>query len=282
MQTANRSIHDAQRSKSAARPGVQRHFGVIFAAFGILLLGAGCITAPPKKPTQVEQARAENAVGAELAAQFDTRVKFKSDPIVDQYLNGVARMLAGEGADTRLADTKVQVIQDRSGLWRTYSLPGQKVYLSLGLLQRLKFDNEVAAVIALEFGNLMQSHALTRLRQQVSGPARPNPTPLAPLSVPENVDFFSPQGLFSFDIDDVKNSIKSGIDILYKGGFDIRGMLQVWTILGENSTHSPFADKVLDELSDFTRTIISRYAPLRNPIVRTENFQAVHKRIMKL
>jgi hypothetical protein len=271
MQTAIHNIYAAQRSNRDQPWQMALRAGAFAAALGMLGLCAGCITAPPKKQSAVEKAREETVIGAELEHQFRAQLKTRTDPVVEKYLDGLAALLAEPMGDPRLTGVNVAVIQDRGGQWRTYSLPGRRVYFSLGLLQRLTFDNEVAAVIALEYGHLIQSHALNHLKKQRNQSHSS-----------QQVDFFSPEGIFSFDAEEIKLSIKSGIEVLYKAGFDIRGMLQIWSVLAANPSHSPLPPNVLSELSDYTRTVISRYAPLRNPIVSTEDFQSVHKRIMKL
>lgn len=256
-QTANHICVAAQRCAFA-----------ILLSLASLALGPGCVTAPPKKISAAEKARAENAVGAELAHQFEAKLRYKTDHDVDHYLTKLAHTLAKPSGDPRLIGSGVVVIQDQVGQWRTYSLPGRRTYLSLGLLQQLHYDNEIAAIIALEFGNIVQSHALNHLRK--------HETP------PRMVDFFGTDGIFSFDLEEMKASIRTAVDILYAAGFDNRGLCQLWSVLKNNPSHSPFPEKVLDELDEFTRATTSRYAPLRNPIVRTEEFKSVEKRILKL
>ena len=75
------------------------------------------------------------------------------------------------------------------------------------------------------------------------------------------MDFYGTEGVFAFDIDEVKQAIKSAIEIMYRGGYDIRGLLEIWSIFQKNPQHSPFPDKVLEELVEYTRAVISKYAP---------------------
>src|SRR6185437_1115822 len=108
------------------------------------------------------------------------------------------------------------IIMDRAGQWRTYSLPGEKVYFSLGLLQQLHYDNEVAAAIALEFGNLIASNVLHHLQMQQQGVRSfMEVDPLVKLVTPKHVDFYSTDGVFAFDLDEVKAAIKNAIGIMY-------------------------------------------------------------------
>jgi hypothetical protein len=264
----------AEPERVAENDAWRRRLFIVMTIVGVSLLSA-CITAPPKKPSSVEQARQENAVGTELSRQFEAKLHFKTDPVVDRYLNDLAKMVSSVSGDTRLINTGVAIIQDRGGQWRTYSLPGRRIYFSVGLLQQLKYDNEVAAVIALEFGNILERHALDHLAKLTQAPTKGT-------GIDPHVEFFGENGIFGFDVGEIKTSIKAAVGLLYNAGFDIRGLSQIWEIFGANSSHSPFSDGVLDELNDYTRDIISKYAPLRNPIVGTKGFQTIRKRIQAL
>lgn len=287
MQTANRQIFAAQRRRPVAPWHVHVRVTVRAGVCAVLALAAvsymGCVTAPPKKQTAVEKAREETTYGTELARRFDSTVRLHGDAVVEKYLNKVAKTLAGPSTDPRLVDSQVVIVLDRGGQWRTYSLPGEKVYFSLGLLQQLHYDNEVAAAIALEYGNLLQSNVLKHLKMQQQGVRSfLEVDPAVKLQIPSKVDFYGTDGVFAFDVDEVKLGVKSGMDVLYKGGFDIRGMLQIWEIFEKNPQHSPFPDKILEELEEYTRVLMTKYAPMRNPVVRTEEFKAVQKRIVNL
>jgi hypothetical protein len=287
MQTANRQNFAAQRRRPVAPWFVHARVTVRACACAVLLLAAvsytGCISAPPKKQTAVEAAREETTYGSELARRFNSTIRPHGDPVVDKYLNKVANTLADSSKDPRLVGAHVVIILDRGGLWRTYSLPGERVYFSLGLLQQLRYDNEVAAAIALEFGNLLQSSVLKHLKMQQQGVRSfLEVDPAVKLQIPAKVDFYGMDGIFAFDVDEVKLGIKSAMDVLYLGGFDIRGMLQIWEIFEKNPQHSPYPDKILEDLMEYTRILMTRYAPMRNPVVRTEEFKAIQKRIVNL
>jgi predicted Zn-dependent protease len=280
MQTAYPNLASYYNAKRRARRMRLRAFAsMLVFTFGITALPA-CITAPPKKITALEQAREENAVGGELAKPFEEKIRYKTDPVVTRYLTAMAKRISLASGDVRLENLGIVMIQDRVGQWRNYSLPGRKIYLSVGMLQQLQYDNEVAALISLEFGNIVQRHALNHLKKQF--PNQTVGTGTSSTIKPSQVDYFGEDGLFSFDVEEFKLSIKAAIDLMYRAGFDIRGLLHVWATLAANPEHSPFPEKVLDELSDYTRDTISLYAPLRNPIVSTQSFQAIHKRIQNL
>jgi predicted Zn-dependent protease len=280
MQTAYPSHGSYFNAKRSGSKATLRVFASIFLFILMIVAQSACISAPPKKVTALEQAQEENTVGGALAKPFEAKIRYKTDPVVNRYLSLLAEMISSASGDVRLNGVGIAIIQDINGQWRNYSLPGRKIYISVGMLKQLKYDNEVAALIALEFGNIVQRHALNHLKKQfpnqVSGTGTPSNIQ------PAQVDYFGENGLFSFDVEEFKLSVSAAIDLLYRSGFDNRGLLHVWSVLEENPEHSPFPEKVLEELSGYTRDILSKYAPLRNPVVSTQSFSIIRKRIQNL
>lgn len=274
MQTAIRKNYNAARGIGFFPRAI---FGVLCAAALSLALSA-CITAPPPKLTQALKVQEERTYGAELARQLERQIQLKSDREIDSYLNGLTRGLLESTHDSRLAGTQATLSQDETVAhdaarnapvrWWTYALPGWKICLSLGLMKQLHHENEVAALISLELGNLIQSHALKHLKI-VKGKI-------------EQADFFGQRGLFKMSEEELKASVRAAVEILYKNGYDVRGLNEVWKVLQEHPNHAPQSAEILDEVIEFTRQAINRYPPLRNPVVNTEKFKSIQKRILEL
>ena len=108
---------------------------------------------------------------SKLAKKFEGKLHVVSDPVLDTYLTKVTNRLILASADPRLAGTGIQLIQSRNVVWRSYSLPGRRVYLSAQLLQKVRSDNEVAALIAVELAHIQQRQVLDHLKLVT------NPTP---------------------------------------------------------------------------------------------------------
>jgi predicted Zn-dependent protease len=256
-------------------------------ALSVLALGfAGCISAPPKRPTLVEVVKQENEVGSKLAKKFEGKLHFVSDPVLDSYLTKVTDRLIKASADPRLAGTGIQMIESRGDVWRSFSLPGRRVYLSAQLLQKMQSDNEVAALIAVELGHIQQRQVLDHLRQLTTPNPAATPTPDAsPLEETErikNPDFFGPEGLFSYNENEMDATIQSAVDLLYKAGFDSRGLVSAWQAERKYADHSFYSVALLNDLIQNSREAVSSYPPLRNPIVRSQEFLGIQKRIQTL
>jgi hypothetical protein len=256
-----------------------------------IFLFYGCISAPPKKPNLVEQVKQENALGSELAKDFEAQLRLKTDPAIDAYLQKVGKRLEKMSGDPRLADTPIAMIQDQGPRWRSFGLPGKRIYLSIGWLKKAQTDNELAALIALELGRVQQRQVLNHLEgirpgSEPSGkplPPAPSPDPSPePSGKKKKPEFFGENGLFTYNQKEIEAAIGSAVNILYKAGFDSRGMVSNFETERDNAGHSAQTESVLNSLIDVARDNVDSYPPLINPIVRTREFAIIRKRIQNL
>ncbi len=268
---------------------------IAFPAVLLALALAACATPPPaKKISTAEIVQHDNAVGNELAQRFESQVKLKNDREVTVYLRALARKLSDASPDLKPTGVGVLLLRDKLPVWRNFGVPGNRVYLSVGLLRQFEFENEVAAVIAFELAHIQKRHLISRLEQAQRGDApqaSPSPgttdLPVMPNLVLDDerlrsIDFFSPNGVFVFKLDDELEAVDGAVDLLYKSGYDPRGLIGVWKAYESNPRQSPYDLSTLNKLLERTRNAISGYAPLLNPIVRSAGFIAIQKRIKKL
>lgn len=254
-----------------------------------LALLQGCASGPPPKRVSVEeQIRQDVAVGSQMAETFETKLRIKKDPEVSVYLRGLGQKLTGQVPELKAAPLGVLVVEDRGGKWFDYSLPGNRVYLSVGWLKGTEFENEVAAAIAVELAHIVKRHAVIRLTHdpeiaRLEGSVIESVMPVAaPDSGRVNVDFFGPKGIFAFTQENRLDATEMAVDILYKAGFDPRGLIAFWSNHLAHPESSPFDSDLIQRLIERARAEIAERSPLRNPIVRSKEFLAVKKRIGRL
>jgi hypothetical protein len=267
-----------------------RVFGALF-----VLCFAACATVPPPPPPMsgAERIQRDLAVGAGLARQFEARLTFKQDKDVLIYLRELAEKLSQTDSELRSGAVGVMVIQDRGSRWRDYALPGNRIYLSAGLIKRITYENELAALIALELGHIVRRHIPLRLQSSAQGDARltgvkaedypslhgllaDSPEGSAP------VDFFSPTGIYAFPDEYFLEATDNAVEMLYQAGFDPRAVVSMWEMYEKSPEHSPFERPLLVKLQERARRLIADHSPLRNPIVRSQAFLAIQKRMKKL
>ncbi|OFZ20190.1 MAG: hypothetical protein A2X94_09815 [Bdellovibrionales bacterium GWB1_55_8] len=240
-------------------------------ASGVVL--AGCAAAPVAPPSPAEQARAELQLGTELEQRLESQLRIVRDPEITIYLRGVAEKLlkARSSGDPAFG---VLVIKQEQGPWRNLGIPGNRIYLSAGLLKTIEYENELAAALAMEIAHISRKHLMRRIQESMTSDVTLS-TGL------NNLDFFSPGGAFIFTEADHLGAIEDAFDILYRAGFDPRGLSSLISIYQKNSTRSPYESSTTEKLLAASRKVIARTAPLRNPILRTPEFREFQKRMKR-
>jgi predicted Zn-dependent protease len=249
-----------------------------------------CSTLMPPKPIPQEQIiKQDNALGLELARQFEEKLTIKRDRGVENYLADLAEKLSTSSSDLKQTRTAVLLIRDHEQVWDSYSLPGNRVYLSLGFVKSVEFENELAAVVALELGHIARRHAMIRL-QKILGPNAPTTAyqkaPLLPelpeLEAAQKIDFTGPAGLFEYNDEEMAAAAETAVDLLYRAGYDPRGLVTVFNRYAAEPRHSPYDSATIEKVVEHARSAIALYLPLRNPIVRSPTFLGIQKRISRL
>ena len=232
-----------------------------------------CATEVPiKKISTEEQTKIDDSVGQGLAQNFEPKLTIKNDIEVSVYLRKVAGKLSESAAALQKSPVGVITIKDRDHHWRCYALPGNRIYLSIGELKELQFDNEVAAAIALQLGHILSRHAIRRVEVHQT-PADTETT---------QVDYFGPAGIFAFSKKEYIEATEWAVKILYGAGYDPRGLVALWTKFQDNPKKSPYENDAIPEILERTREAITELSPLRNPVIMTKEFTQIKKRIARL
>lgn len=257
-------------------------------AAAVIAAISGCATLPPPPPplTTEEIVMQDNAKGLQLAPDFERKIKIKRDDDVSIYLRGMAERLASSRPELKNSPIGVLLIQDLApGKWQNYSLPGNRIYVSTGLLKSLAYENEVAAAVALQLAHILRRDVVNRLNDTgalVGAPAGPDQDNPWTAPTPQSIQYFGVAGIFSYPEAAYLGAIDLAVELLYAAGIDSRGLVSLWSKYQSNPAKSPFERGVVDKLLDRTRKAIAGKAPLLNPIVRTDEFLKVQKRIQKL
>lgn len=235
---------------------------------------ASCSSPPPvKQVTREEQIQQDNTRGKELVPQFESQLKIKKDIEVTVYLRNIATRLTHQVPDLNNSPIGVLLYADKEKKWRNYAVPGNRVYLSTAFVKSLEFENELAAAIAFELSNISKRWMMDRVEKL---------TQQEPVTGQNRLDFFGPAGVFNFSDEELLSSIDGAIDILYLAGFDTRGLVSLFQKYQSSPNQSPYESSSLLKMIDRTRQAIAMHAPLRNPVVRSEAFLKMQKRLQNL
>jgi len=129
-----------------------------------LAFGPGC-----KDPNFSNQltTRQENSIGAEAAAELEAQYPPVADPAVDTPVQSVAAKIFPEAAKLRGDITyRIKVLQ--SDEINAFSLPGGRIYITTGMLDKLGGDQDMlAAVIAHEAAHAALRHGANQIADAV-------------------------------------------------------------------------------------------------------------------
>jgi hypothetical protein len=245
--------------------------GTLLLCMSMACLAASCTSVPvAPPPSHAEQVEQDRATGEKLSARLEKELRFRGDRELQAYLRNLAVQLAQQHPELGAAPIGVFVIEDQAEVWRSFGLPGNRIYLSAGLLREMEFENELVSVIAIQLAHLHRRDLAKRLNEKENSPDLP---PSA---------FFGVLGLFAFPPDAEEIAVQDAVDILYGAGFDVRGVVSLYQRYERNPKHSPYDSGLLPRLIEAARLRGSYHAPLRNPVVRSQAFLAVQQRIRKL
>lgn len=235
---------------------------------------------PRREVTLEERIREDNRIGQEMSADFESRIDLKKNVEVSIYLRKVAQRLADISPELRGAPLGVFLVQDsKSANWKNYSLPGNRIYLSVNVIKRLDYENELAGLMAFELSHILNRHVLARLQEEQVLKEKGTDGGILPS---KKVDFFGGSGLFSFTDENRIQSAETAVSLMYKAGYDPRGMVGLWNRYTSFGSKSPYEPELLSKLVEKSRESIAYFAPLRNPVVRSDAFLSMKRRIESL
>ena len=135
----------------------------------LALLAGACQTNPLTGENEVNfySARQEQSLGYDLAPQIEDEIGgVYEDPALQDYVNGLTRRIAGEapvqegGVRFRYRGRVLN-----SPVVNAFSLPGGPVYITRGLLVRLRSEAELAGVLGHEVAHIAGRHGTNRISE---------------------------------------------------------------------------------------------------------------------
>lgn len=219
-----------------------------------------CATPKPEKQlTLREQIEVDTSTAQGLSAQFQKRVQLLKLPKIESFLVKTAVKIAAPMKDVQVERLRVKLYDDTQlPEPRVFSFPGTLVVIPLSLVKKVQFENELAAIIALELANVVNRHLANRITSQ----ADTHPI------------LFGEGSVFDWDRGERSSSIKLAVKLLNDASYDTRGLSSIFSRYAEyylNSRSDLFKKEVEFNVKEAQRAK-SEYVPALKPIVRSERF----------
>ncbi len=108
----------------------------------------------------------EKILGQAIAASVKLQYgEWKSDPETQDYVQGIFKKIIGV-ADRR--DLKWSLTILKPDFVNAFAVPGGHIYITRGLLQKIKTDDELAAVLGHEVGHVVAKHSMKSIKHQLA------------------------------------------------------------------------------------------------------------------
>jgi predicted Zn-dependent protease len=257
-------------------------FSLVLAAWLLATSGA----AAQLTLISVEQ---EIEIGKQANAEIRREMPELRDVEVAAYVRGLGRQLArhASGPDYPYAFSVVDYQEINA-----FALPGGPVWLHRGVLHAATNESQVAGVLAHEVAHIARRHAARQLTKATManwglgllGAVLGNSAGAGAAQAAAGV---LTNGVFlKFSRDDEREADQVGLQILRRGGWDPRGMIELFEVLRRQASRDPGSVEIFFSSHPAPQDRISR---LRSDIGRgttgrrdTPQFQAIKARLLKM
>lgn len=149
----------------------QKIIWVLFAVFSVTFLNivtafpvdaANPLTTTEYDPVLIGE-ESEIEIGKNTDQQIRQKYRVSADASLNQRINTIGQRLAANAG--RKINYTFTVLDDEQV--NAFAAPGGFIYITTGLLTRLKNDNEIAAVLGHEIGHVVEKHSLKAIQRQM-------------------------------------------------------------------------------------------------------------------
>ena len=142
-------------------------YWAVLAVMSVPALTGGCARNPVTGKLEFSAISVEQevAMGDEAAPEFEKEFDGKvADETLQAYVRGVGARLAAV-SDRKVVTYEYALLA--SDVPNAFALPGGKIYVTAGLMVRMKNERELAAVLGHETGHVAYKHNVKALEKQI-------------------------------------------------------------------------------------------------------------------
>lgn len=228
----------------------------------ILLAFTACSSVPSEDSPEHAAllANPPKEIVGRVESAFLKNVAYIEDAEIKSYLKTIiSRLFPSNKKPYQIAIVSTTTAGYEPSVW---VVPGEKIFFDVRILRAMKFENEIASAFALAWERAEGAEFRGRLLREGGKP--------------------DPDASFVWQFGELENqrAVEAAVDRIYKAGYDPRGLVNYFDRIPERVKGTP--DPENEFLKSKARRTITFYAPLLNPIVRTEGFYKMRKRLERL
>jgi predicted Zn-dependent protease len=234
----------------------------------------------------------EIALGKQLAQQIEQSAKLVDDPVVNEYVDGVAQNLV-RNSDARVPFT-VKVIDSEE--INAFALPGGFFFLNTGLIVAADEEAELAGVMAHEIAHVTARHATKQAtKAQIAQWATIpliifGPAGWAGYGIYQGLSFGLPLAFLKFSRGAEREADFLGLQYMYKAGYDPTSFITFFEKIRERerkqpgsvpkifSSHPPTEERVTKAQQEIAQLLPAR----EEYVISSSEFDQVRARLALL
>ncbi|MDZ4678623.1 MAG: M48 family metallopeptidase [Oligoflexia bacterium] len=230
----------------------------------------------------------EASQGAQYAAQVEKEYKVMKDPVLQSYINNLGRKMVAQ-VENPMFEYTFAVID--SSEVNAFAIPGGHMYVNLALLKQAENEAELVGVLGHEIGHVVHRHGTKRMTDAMLVQIAAAGTAIAVGNEKGGqyygmgVMLLGQGGLLHYGRQAELESDHTGVDILYRSGYDVNGLASFFKKLQKLEeahgakrgglsdllrTHPPSADRIKE-----AQAYIAKLPPQKKSIVSTPEFEAM-------
>lgn len=239
----------------------------------LLVILASCSTTrAPRELSPAEQVQNDNQIGERFSHQFEALLRFKKDIEIEIFLKNLSHKLAKTYDTVKESPFQIFLIEPPTKKSRieNFSIPGIRIYLSKEIVRNMQFENSLAAMIALEISKVIHRVVMSKIEVARETDENIIPTP------------YMEPSWFSIPPEKELAVLETAIEILYQANYDPRGLIGLMKNYQENPSLTRESPETLQRYIEDCYQIVSQYTPLKNPVIRSQEFVGIQGRLRVL
>lgn len=161
-------MHRSEEMMGSRGVAAAKRLLIIFVLFTSMMAGGEAGAQNPFTSTAYDPVfigeKSEIEIGKNTDEQLRQKYRISTDRQLNQRINAMGQKLAARSERSNLKYSFTVIDDD---LVNAFAAPGGYIYITTGILKKLKSEDEIAGVLGHEIGHVVHKHSLKALQRQM-------------------------------------------------------------------------------------------------------------------